>query len=77
MYCLITLKHEKCVECSGAVQQTVLPLFVSILQLCMLEPVCLFYISLFYQRCLAYISLCFPWAYLFNSSMCCARRYMA
>ena len=29
MYCLITLKHEKCVQCSGAVQQTVLPLVVS------------------------------------------------
>ncbi len=40
MYCLITLKHEKCVQCSGAVQQTVLPLVMSILQLCMGEPVC-------------------------------------
>ncbi len=52
MYCLITLKHEKCVECSGAVQQTVLPLVVYILQMCMQGvPVCLFYISLLYQRC--------------------------
>jgi hypothetical protein len=40
MYCLITLKHEKCLQCNGAVQQTVLPLVVSILQLCMGEPAC-------------------------------------